>query len=78
VYRRLVDAPSRHWTVGELSEDIGAGVRGRPDGIRSVLYVLLADRVLTTIPGQRALTVALTLSGVRALRVLLTSWHDSR
>ena len=74
VYRLLVDPPVRPWTVAELFRELDGARPLRPDGIRDVLYVLLAEGALTTVRGSRALTAALTPPGEVALRSLLRSW----
>ena len=77
VYTLLVHPPVRPWTVGELFEELDGTRPQRPDSVRDVLYVLLADGALTTVRGTRALTTALTPPGEVALRGLLWSWTRS-
>jgi hypothetical protein len=75
VYRLLVGPPLRPWTVGELFREMDGARPQRADAVREVMYVLMADGALTTVRGNRTLTVALTAPGDVALRSLLGSWR---
>jgi len=71
VYRLLVRSPTRSWTVAQLARELGT----TNDRVRSVLYVLLADNAVVTVPGQRQLTMALTENGEQSLRWVLARWR---
>ena len=77
VYRLLVGPPLRPWTVGELFREMDDARPQRPDSVREVVYVLMADGALTRVRGSRTLTMALTAPGEVALRNLLGCWSGS-
>ena len=73
VYTLLLAAPTAQWTVSGVVERL----RDDPvshDAVRPVLYILLRDKLMEEVSGQRGLTVRLTTAGVTALRQILASW----
>jgi hypothetical protein len=76
IYRLLSRRPGRSWTVAALCVELDGSTRRSRNAVRDALYVLLADGALTTVNGQRALTVELTTHGDIALRALLAKWDS--
>ncbi|MFI7650643.1 hypothetical protein ACIBTZ_31895 [Micromonospora sp. NPDC049460] len=68
VYRALLCAPSRTWTVRQLSQAVPTVAGG---AVRDAVNQLLAEGLLRQVPYQRALTCGLTDKGRQALARLL-------
>lgn len=71
IYALLVAQPKRHWTVSTLAQALSAHASVKDGAVRDTVNYLLAQHVLEQVPRQRALTVALTVSGEQALTVAL-------
>lgn len=71
IYEALVAQPKRHWTVRTLAEALAAHASVKDNAVRDIVNFLLAQHLLDQVPHQRALTVALTVSGEQALTVAL-------
>lgn len=78
IYRLLLSSPTRLWTVRGLTESLGSEPRVPAEAVRAAVNVLLADKLLVTVTGQRALTARLTDHGKAALRAILESWASCR
>lgn len=68
IYGAFLDEPQRVWSISGLALQL-------PDvsveAVRTMVYLMLDDRLLETVPHQRALTVKLTAAG-RAILVEIT------
>jgi hypothetical protein len=71
IYTRLLSAPATAWTIAGLASTLAL----RQDSVRSTLYVLLTDGLMTQVPGHRTLTLRLTHDGAQELRSLLNRWR---
>ncbi|MBV1855989.1 hypothetical protein [Catellatospora tritici] len=73
IYRTLLADPERAWTVRELTTALpGVTV----DGVRSTLYLLHGERLMESVPYQRAATFRLVPGADRALARTLSRWHQ--
>ena len=72
IYRRLLDA-RRPWTVKELHEAL-ADESISAEATRATLCVLLGERLVEPVKGERALTVILNDTGTDYLRRVLKGW----
>jgi len=72
IYRRLL-AGRQPWTVKELHEEL-ADESISAEAARATLYVLLGERLVEPVKGERALTVILNDAGTDYLRRVLKGW----
>jgi len=72
IYRRLL-AGRRPWTVRQLHEEL-ADESISAEAARATLYVLLGERLVEPVKGERALTVILNDAGTDYLRRVLKGW----
>ena len=72
IYRRLL-AGRQPWTVTELHEAL-ADEAISTEAARATLYVLLGERLVEPVKGERALTVILNDAGTDYLRRVLKGW----
>jgi hypothetical protein len=76
VYHVLLSAPGREWTVRDLAAATGPEVSA--SAARDIVYTLIAAAAMSTVPGNRAVTVRLTNEGLNQLRSIATAWQRGR
>jgi len=72
IYRRLL-AGRQPWTVKQLHEEL-ADESISAEAARATLHVLLGERLVEPVKGERALTVILNDAGTDYLRRVLKGW----
>jgi anti-anti-sigma factor len=73
IYTKILTAPDADWTVASLASSLALS----RDSVRSTLYVLLTDGLMTQVPAHRALTFRLTPEGTQALASVLDTWRHT-
>lgn len=74
IYRTLLTDPQRPWRIAELAAQLP---QVSVEAVKTTLYLMLGDRLVEPLAGQRNLTLRLSARGHTALRQITASWTPS-
>ncbi|MFC7241258.1 hypothetical protein ACFQO7_02075 [Catellatospora aurea] len=72
IYRALLSAPERDWSVSELTARLP---EVSVEAVRTTLYLLLSDRLVVPVAHQRSLTLRLTETGRSIVLQIAARWE---